>query len=262
MTGAGSRGKESELSCPLPRRSPLSLAEILWLIVLQHYCSSSYSIHYYHKEKALRVIAADSVQCNCGVEKRDSQMERTCPHCETSTAMLIPGVLPTLAWAPQTVRASTLRPLRSGCVAMARTRVLFPGFVPLLLLSVITEEIYQERILCQRGHCIIFQLSMFEFHPCPSLSLLFSFLSLWFYDNRETTERGSSSRRFFSKTTPFEHLNLVQDYFTTFLPKSVTMCRLWFMGTQCLHTPDLSTLTAKPSAANPVTIPLSARQSK
>lgn len=52
-----------------------------------------------------------------------------------------------------------------------------------------------------------------------SLSPHSSFLCLWFYDNGEATERGSSSRRFFSKTTPFECLNLVQDCFATFPPK-------------------------------------------
>lgn len=55
----------------------------------------------------------------------------------------------------------------------------------------------------------------------------------------------------------------VQDYFTTFPPKGVTLlCHLWFMGTRGLHTPDLTTLTANPRAANPVTIPRPSHQSK
>lgn len=67
-----------------------------------------------------------------------------------------------------------LTPVVQVCIdaRMVRTHVLFPGFVPLLLLLVITEEIYQECILCQRGRCIIFQFSVFEFLPLPfSLSL-------------------------------------------------------------------------------------------
>lgn len=142
--------------------------------------------------------------------------------------------------------------------------MLFPGSVLLLLLFVITEEIYQEHILCQRGHCVIFQFPVFEFLALPFfLSLLSSFLSLWFYGNGEATERGSSSRRFFSKTTPFEHLGLGTGLFHYFSPKGVTlMCRLWFMGTRGLHTPDLTTLTAKPRAANPVTIPRPSHQSE
>lgn len=103
---------------------------------------------------------------------------------------------------------------------MARTHVLFPGSVLLLLLFVITEEIYQERILCQRGHCVIFQFPVFEFLALPFfLSLLSSFLSLWFYGNGKATERGSSSRRFFSKTTPFEHLGLGTGLFHYFSPQ-------------------------------------------
>lgn len=141
--------------------------------------------------------------------------------------------------------------------------MLFPGSVLLLLLSVITEEIYQERILCQRGHCVIFQFPVFEFLALPFfLSSLLSSRCGFMATARPQKEAavldGSFLRPLLLNTSVW-----VQDYFTTFPPKGVTlMCRLWFMGTRGLHTPDLTPLTAKPRAANPVTIPRPSHQSE